>query len=375
MQNNQPSNFERISDTLNDGVIVVGPDGAITFINHSGLQMLGATPDSMLGRKFEEAVSLQVDGQTFSDNSPLDVVMRENQPFTTDRESNRQYSMARYDRSMMPVRMFILPNEPDGKPGATITFHDRTNDQKIERAKSEFVALVSHQLRTPVNVISWYVEKLLNVRRGSLNEQQQNYLNEIYKSNKRVISLIQAIVNVSRTDLSSLKLKHETVNLGNLVRKVIDDKKNDIELKQLHFSYDPPPQDIILHDSDQELCSVVIGSIIDNSIRYTFEGGMITVALNHVSAGSSLNAERNSVAPVDGIVVSIGDNGMGIPDEEKAKVFTKLFRGSNVQTVDVTGVGLGLYIANSFVSEMDGFIWFTSEVRNGTTFYIFLPVG
>ena len=289
----------------------------------------------------------------------------------SDSEPGNRLTMGRNDRSLLLVQISVVPLA--NTEGYSVIFHDGSADEKIEQAKNEFVALVSHQLRTPVNIISWYIEKLLTERKGTLNDVQREYLREIAISNKRVVDLVQAIVNVSRTDLSRLKHKHEEVDIQDVLEKVLSAVKELSDQKSIAITEATGKGDFRLTDSDQELAVVALKSVVLNALRYTPKGGEITVKSDEVSQGAQLSIDEGIVAERDGVLVSVEDNGIGIPDEEKQRIFTKLYRATNVQTLDVTGVGLGLYIAQSFMTILGGRIWFTSDLRKGSTFYLYYP--
>ncbi len=364
----------RIFNALSDGVIVLQADGTIEFINYAAQQLLGLDR-SVLGAKVEDKIYMQLDGSAIEPRElPFYTVLRDRSTFTTDHYARRAFTIARGDRSILPVNMVVMPfTHGTVANGVTVVFHDQSSDDKIERAKSEFVALVSHQLRTPVNIISWYVEKLLNQRRGQLNADQMSYLHEVYDGNRRIIDLVQAIVNVSRTDLNKVKHKHEPVDLQVVAKRIIKELRPSMQLKNLHFQVKPEPGSYKLQDSDQELVAVVIRNVLTNAVRYTPDRGRVVFSTSHVAAGTLLDSYTGYAAPKAGIVVVVTDEGVGIPDEEKSYIFNKLFRGSNVQTLDVTGIGLGLYIAKSFITELGGYIWFNSEVRSGSTFAMYFP--
>lgn len=358
-------------NTLRDGIVIVDSKNIIKFANISALNLLGYSEDKLLDKSFENIVQLQSKGKNLEgDESPIKKARVKKGIFTSSSESGLELTMARGDRSMLPVTLTVIPDRHEKDQSCMIVFHDSSSDEKVDRAKSEFIALVSHQLRTPINIISWYVEKLINERHGNLNASQKDYLNEVEKSNHRVTELVQAIVNVSRTDLNRLKHKHEKVVLDELIIRLSNDTRSLAIEKNITLDFHIHKKNLILSDSDQELIFVSLKNIILNSLRYTQSGGHVVFSTQEVKKKQLLHGYS---VQTDGYVATVEDNGIGIPDEEKQYIFTKLFRASNVQALDVTGVGLGLYIAQNFIQELGGHIWFDSELRNGSTFYIFIP--
>ncbi len=375
-ENENPVEVEQdLYDNLSDGILVVNKQGTIQFINKVALQLLGATRESITGKEADEAIVLQRDGELVTkETSPFHKVLQYRTFYTTDQEHETRFTMARNDRTMMPVNMVILPYSVGIiKDGITVLFHDRTADEKVDQAKSEFVSLVSHQLRTPINIISWYVEKLMNQRHGTLTKDQEEYLREIYSGNRRAIDLVQSIVNVSRTDLNNIHHKHEEANVRQQLGRALNEIKQLAKTKSLFVKTDIDNHNFVLADSDQELVFIVIRNVLSNAVRYTQDGGTVSITLKWVESGALLDKVKHLSAKQNGALLVIKDSGIGIPDDEKGDVFTKLFRGSNVQALDVSGVGLGLYICHAFIQELGGDIWYESELREGSTFYLFLP--
>lgn len=362
-------------NTLRDGVILLSDKHTVLFANVSAQHMLGLSEKQLLDKHFEDTVQLQADGKQISGSqSPVVKAHEKNGIYSSQSDKDVKLTMARADRSMLSVKMTVLPsNSSSSNVAFIVIFHDSSADEKIDQAKSEFIALVSHQLRTPVNIISWYVEKLMNEKHGNLNSSQATYLDEVVKSNKRVTDLVQAIVNVSRTDLNRLKHKHEAVDLVDILKRTVAEIKPIAQSKNISLSTHFDNDTTTLNDSDQELISTSVKNVLLNAVRYTQDGGGVKVTLHSLNATKELISKSGQVIEKSGYIISVSDNGIGIPDEEKQQIFNKLYRASNVQTLDVTGVGLGLYIAQNFMQELGGQIWFDSEVRDGATFYLFVP--
>ena len=228
--------------------------------------------------------------------------------------------------------------------------------QELDRAKTEFVGLASHQLRTPLTAVSWYTEMLLKKDFGELNAKQLDYLGEIYAGNQRMIDLVDDLLNTSRIDMGTINSKPELVNLAEAMESVLSEFSPQISQKNLNiekkFSRNLPPVLI-----DPEHLGIVFQNILSNAVKYTPAKGKIAIEMRR----------QNSH-----ILVKIADNGWGIPAAQQKKIFTKLFRADNVRQKDMEGTGLGLYIARAIVKKSGGKIWFESKENKGTTFYIIL---
>jgi signal transduction histidine kinase len=228
--------------------------------------------------------------------------------------------------------------------------------QELDRAKTEFVGLASHQLRTPLTAVSWYTEMLLKKDFGPLNSKQEDYLGEIYAGNRRMIDLVDDLLNTSRIDMGTLKIKPELVNLAEVMKNTLNEFSSQTSQKNIviekKFSRGLP-----LVKIDPEHLGIVFQNILSNAVKYTPPKGKITIEMRR----------QNSH-----VLVKIADNGWGIPAAQQKKIFTKLFRADNVRKKDTEGTGLGLYIARAIVKKTGGKIWFESKENKGTTFYITL---
>ena len=228
--------------------------------------------------------------------------------------------------------------------------------KELDRAKTEFVGLASHQLRTPLTAVSWYTEMLLKKDFGELNAKQLDYLGEIYAGNQRMIDLVDDLLNTSRIDMGTINAKPELINLSEAMENVLSEFSPQISQKNISiekkFSRNLPWVLI-----DPEHLGIVFQNILSNAVKYTSPKGKIAIEMRR----------QNSH-----ILVKIADNGWGIPAAQQKKIFTKLFRADNVRNKDMEGTGLGLYIARAIVKKSGGKIWFESKENKGTTFYIIL---
>jgi signal transduction histidine kinase len=228
--------------------------------------------------------------------------------------------------------------------------------QELDRAKTEFVGLASHQLRTPLTAVSWYAEMLLGKDVGKMNPKQEEYLKEIYAGNQRMIDLVDDLLNTSRIDMGTLKIKPEIVNLADVMASTLSEFSSQISQKNLSIEK-KISRNLPLIKIDPEHLGIVFQNIISNAVKYTAPKGKIMVEMRR----------QNSH-----VLVKIADNGWGIPAVQQKKIFTKLFRADNVRKRDTEGTGLGLYIARAIVRKARGKIWFESKENQGTTFYIII---
>lgn len=232
-------------------------------------------------------------------------------------------------------------------------------EKEVNKAKSEFVSLASHQLKTPLSTISWYAEMLLNGDIGSINAKQKEYLDRIYKSDRRMIELVNALLNVSRVELGVLHIEPEEVDIKELAESALDEFSLQIKNKKLKIkkNYNRQSSKVFV---DPKLMRIVLQNLFSNAVKYTPESGTITIGI--------------SVKNKSHLLINVFNTGKGIPKNQQSKIFTKLFRADNGKEIDPDGTGLGLYLTKSIIEKLGGGIWFSSKISRGTTFFVAIPL-
>ena len=258
------------------------------------------------------------------------------------------------------VEIASIPITHDGERINTlIVVHDVTREKLSDKMKTEFVTLAAHQLRTPTSGIKWSLGSLLEGSYGELNESQKETLTKAYKTNDKVIELVRDLLDVAQIEEGKYLRKLVLANMEDVIRSVLESRKQEIINKKLKVEFQREEiQNIML---DVEKMKIVFENILDNSIRYTGVGGKIVIILEKKEKEKEIE-------------IHIKDNGIGIPEHEQERVFSKFFRGSNVMRVDTEGTGLGLYIVRNIIEAHGGRIWFESKEKQGTTIYINIPI-
>lgn len=249
------------------------------------------------------------------------------------------------------------------------TNYDITNEMEIDKAKTEFVSLASHQLRTPLSAINWFTEMLLNEDAGPINDQQRQYLNEVAFGSQRMVDLVNALLNVSRLELGTFAVEPEPTDLAQMLESVIEEMKPTTKKKKQRVTkkIDPSIKEVSV---DPKLTRIIFQNLISNAAKYTPEKGKIGIELAVIEKGKTKDGKKMAQ---DTILFLVKDDGLGIPAGQQEKIFTKLFRADNVRSSDTEGTGLGLYIIKSIVDHVGGAIWFKSKEGQGTTFYVTIP--
>jgi len=229
---------------------------------------------------------------------------------------------------------------------------------EASRMKSEFISIVSHQLRSPLSNLKWVVELLMSGKISPVSEKQTEYFKVLKENSERMEELVSDLLTVSRIEQGKLSFQKERISLRDLIEKVIKEvgifsKASNVEIS--FNSEENLPQ--IMVDPDQ--IKLVIGNLLDNAIRYIKERGKVEIDLK----------KKN-----DNLYVEVKDNGIGIPKDDQKYIFQKFFRSANVKRHQTEGSGLGLYIAKSIIKKSGGKMGFQSQEGIGSTFWFTLPI-
>ena len=276
------------------------------------------------------------------------------------------------NKEVHDIRAFAsVERDAEGKPLKMVGVNwDVTKEMEVDKAKSEFVSLASHQLRTPLSTINWYAEMLESGDAGPLTEKQHEFLKEIYLGSQRMVGLVNALLNVSRLELGRLTVEPSLTDLPTLSKTIISELKPIIEKNQLTVT-EQYGESLPLANVDPKLISIVFQNLLTNAVKYTEEKGVIIFSIEMRKAGESFG-ERTVEG--DSYAISVKDSGIGIPENQQHAIFTKLFRADNARERDQDGTGLGLYIVKEIVDLAGGAVWYNSKKGTGTTFYVLLPV-
>ncbi len=231
--------------------------------------------------------------------------------------------------------------------------------KRLDKAKSEFVSIASHQLRTPLTASKGYISLVLEGTYGALEEKFKKPLQKVYYSNERLIHLVNDLLSLSRIESGKMKLEQEPTDVGEIVKSVIEELQIKAEERGLKLVFKKPttaPPQVSL---DKEKIRNVVLNLIDNAIRYTKEGSITT-----------------SIAQENGkLHIAVQDTGEGMTKEEIGKLFESFSRGQAGAKLSTEGAGLGLYIARQFVEMHKGKIWAESTGKGkGSTFHVELPI-
>jgi PAS domain S-box-containing protein len=349
---------EAMISSIGDGIIAIDKNRKIKIVNQSALDMLGFKREELIGKDFIETIKIESDKE--------ELVNPEDRPSLQSLKTGQKNSVnviwLKKDLTKLAVQQTSSPIiQNNVTTGVILVFRDITKEKEIDRAKTEFVSLASHQLKTPLSSINWYTELLLDQDAGKLNTAQQDYMKEISKSNSRMIDLVNALLNVSRIDLGTFAIDPSPTHLDSIMKETLEDLKINIQEKghKVIEKYDKELPEI---SADPKLTRIIFDNLVTNAIKYTSKNGLITISMKVDKMNKFIR-------------VCVEDNGYGIPKDQQGKIFEKLYRADNAKLMDADGTGLGLYIIKSIVDRSGCKIFFESEENKGTKFCIEFPLS
>ncbi|OGF27688.1 hypothetical protein A2303_00465 [Candidatus Falkowbacteria bacterium RIFOXYB2_FULL_47_14] len=345
--------YKALAETSPDCIKLFDPEGRLLYINKAGLEEHGlksieeATDWDYFGcmvekdrGKFRKTFEKALAGET----STIEIEH-------TPEGANRDVCL----ETMTPVRN--KKGEVEAVYGVS---RDISDLKKFDRAKTEFVSMASHQLRTPLTSAGFALELLLKSSKGKIDGDGLDYLKSAYKDIGFMTDLVNRLLNISRIEMGTFTDNPKDIELRPFLKEVAGNlgilaaKKSQRIIAE--YADDIPGTMTV----DPNIFRNILSNLISNAIKYTPEKGRIIVS---------------AAAKDSGVVIGITDTGPGIPAEMQPKVFTKLYKAHEMLRTEGESSGLGLYIAKLFTEELGGRIWFESKENAGTTFYVYLPLN
>lgn len=334
-------------DHLLEGCQIIGRDWRYLYVNDAIVRQGRSTRKKLLGHTMMECYP-GIEKTPFF--SRLERCMRERVSDLMDNE----FTFPDGSVGWFELRMEPVPE------GVFILSIDITERRKVDQAKTEFVSIASHQLRTPLTSVNWYSEMLLSGVAGSDKKRLRTYVRKIHDGSRRMVSLVDSLLNVSRIELGTLAVERSRTDISSLLKEIVDEQRHEAQRAGVTVCLSiPKPMPVI--DTDRNLLRMVFQNLLSNAVKYSRcgEGVSVTAAVEGKS----------------GICIVFADTGYGIPKRQQDRVFEKMFRADNIRTKNISGTGLGLYIVKSVLAALGGTIRFESEENKGTTFFVTLPFG
>ncbi|MEK7556744.1 MAG: ATP-binding protein, partial [Patescibacteria group bacterium] len=349
---------DAILNSMGEGLVVTDEAGRVERLNSQAEGLMGRGEEEIMGKRLNDVLQVAYpDGRSVGEDSALEGALR-----TGKSVRKSDYTYARKDGTRFPVLVIATPLlVARDVVGAVLLFRDVTQEKAVEQAKTEFVSLASHQLRTPLTAINWYIELLL--RNEQLSEAQRADLRKVRLRGQRMVQLVNDLLNVSRLDTGRLKVDPQPTDLVDLVSSVVEEVMPLALQRGCQLVFHKTEDTLPGVPVDRNLLRQVLHNLIVNAVTYSpaGQGGRVWVQLEQTSEGNYL--------------VSVQDYGVGIPSSQRSRVFDKFFRADNAIRQETEGTGLGLYIAKKVITASGGKIWFESLEGRGTTFFVEIPAS
>lgn len=342
------SQFKALYELSPVPYVLITPAGVIEEPNKAMLRLMKGTEAELAGKNLSELLG----DESIEKFDDIHERFRRNIPI-----ADEEISVKRLDGASRDTLFSLFHLEGATRRGWGLgAFVDITERKEIERAKTEFVSLAAHQLRSPISTIKWYAELITNPEAGTLTEKQQKYAEHIHTGANNMNELVHTLLNVSRLEMGTLPIAYEKTDIAALCDGIFEEIGPEAQTNKVELVRDYGTA--MAFSTDPKLLRIVLQNLISNAVKYTPEGGKVTVHL--AEHGRELS-------------IAVEDTGLGIPPEAQDKIFTKMYRADNVKQKVPSGNGLGLYMSKAITETLGGTISFTSTVGKGTTFRLEIP--
>ena len=330
---------------MTDGVLATNRRGQIIMINDMAKRQLGVERDDALNQNILELLKIEDEYEL------RDLITQSPELMIYSQNVNGEYISLR-------VRFALIRRESGFISGLVAVLHDTTEQEKEERERRLFVSNVSHELRTPLTSVKSYLEAL---DEGALTEPvAPDFIKASLDETNGMMRMVTDLLHLSRIDNETSHLDVELINFTAFITFILnrfDKMKSQDEEKKYELVRDYPITSVWI-EIDTDKMTQVIDNILNNAIKYSPDGGKITVSMKTTD---------------DQMILSISDQGLGIPKEDLPKIFDRFYRVDKARSRAQGGTGLGLAIAKEIIKQHKGFIWAKSEYGKGSTFTIVLP--
>ena len=348
----QQKTFDIIFNNAADGILILDESQKIESFSPGMEVITGYKKEEMLGRSAQQVLKFKGDNENslLTDAMFLPKNIRK-KPYIKNTLVTKEGREIDIEASYSLIQDAVTQ-----KPKGLAIIRDVTYENELMRRDKEFIAITSHQLNTPLSIIRGYVSLLREGKAGKISDVGQKYLDETYDSVKKMISLTNNLLSISRIEQEKIKLEKEDVNIKELFTRIEQAFGPAAKTKKIALDIDPKVDRLVYCDGEKIFQA--LSNIVDNSIKYTKEGSVKLSA--RVSGGS--------------IEIKITDTGVGIPEESIGMIGDKFYRTQEAINIDNKGTGLGMFISKTIIEKHNGKLSISSKLGKGSEFLIILPV-
>jgi PAS domain S-box-containing protein len=343
--------LENLFNNANAPIVVWNQEFKITKFNHAFERLTGYQESEVINKDL---------GVLFPSVSQEDPLARSNQMLAGEHLESFEVPIENQNGEVRTVlwNSANIYDQSGKKVIATIAQgQDITKLKEIDKAKSEFISMASHQLRTPLSSISLSSDLLLRGVSGNIEGEQKDFIKEIFLSAQRMSDIISDLLSVTKIELGVYEVRRQNFNVVEFINDILNELNLQVIQKGLTLERKYQPEGLEIN-FDKNIFIAIVENLVSNAIQYTPAGGKITVIIK--------NTEK-------GILITVTDTGLGIDKNEQDQVFNKFFRAKKATEIYPNGSGLGLYIVKSFAEKTGATIWLESETGKGSAFNVLLP--
>ncbi|MDO8636467.1 MAG: GAF domain-containing protein, partial [Dehalococcoidia bacterium] len=347
------STLQAIISSMGEGLVVVDAQHKIAYCNQSAEDVLDIQASNVIGQPlntFETAWMGRLNDMGIFSKQWTEAIVSQAKNIRIEFEF-----FAKGNKHSVEAVVFRI-GDGQHSLGTGMLLRDITHEREIDRMKTEFVSIASHELRTPMTVIYGFSELLLKIR--TLPQEQKEWVERIYKESQRLTAIVDDFLNVTRIESGRLSLHLGPVSLKPIVTQLLNQISSNYRYHNFHVEI---PEDFPMVVADADRLTQVLYNLIDNAAKYSPEGGPVVILAKKADNGNQA-------------IISVSDKGLGIPEDEVPKLFTRFHRVYRPEVNAIRGTGLGLSIVKSLIEMMGGEVWADSKVNQGSNFYIALPL-
>ncbi|MDO8435101.1 MAG: ATP-binding protein [bacterium] len=337
--------------SLNEGLVVVDSSNRVLYFNPKASELLGVDPDDVMGKQVAEDLTSTPGGKNL-----FKVLFYGDEK--GDARLKNEVSIEEPEQRILQVTTTPVRDAQERLVGFMNVLHDVTEERVLDHIKSEFITILSHQLRTPLSGMRWALDIIRKERAQELSVDLSKLIDEIAAKNDQMVTIVEGLVLASEIQRGDLAYRLQPDHVEGVVDELLQESKPQFEEKGVRLTWVMPEASLPAVSMDRVKLKLALQNLVKNAIKYTPKGGAVTVAVRAV--------DQRRVA------VSVTDTGVGIPREQMKRLFTKFFWAKNVIMHQHEGSGLGLYITKSIIDRHSGTIDVTSEVGKGSTFTVTL---
>jgi PAS domain S-box-containing protein len=341
--------FRRFYELSPVPYLLIRPNGDIIRPNKASVRMFGLTEEELLQTNIFNLIALPENKEKmafYKESVSRGVPIEQKEVQIQDKKGALRWALLSIEN---------LEQHNANRQGL-VTLVDIHEQKELERIKTEFLSLASHQLRAPLANLKWYIDFLLTRRTTQLTDEIQGYLLKMFHRNEDMIDLVNTLLNLSRIEMGRVQVERSDTDVTQIVRGIMEELEPAARDKAITLQTELIEG--LMFNTDAKLVRIILQNLLTNALRYTPEGGKVFVRVQNTSHG---------------VVFEVEDTGVGIPPEEQPRIFQKLYRASNAKQIEVNGNGIGLYMCKALAEALGGGISFQSKLGRGTVFTVDLP--